>query len=176
MLFLNTIGVTRNAVVALTCLFLNAIKNEKPIKLIKLDTVAAQPGFEGSNHFCCMPLVLATVRPSWLLFLCPLHFFLFAFFLCFLPYFNLAVPMLKCSGKHSCTSSTFSPAILNGTCFFRSPGIVLVLVGCAIKINTLIIILPIVQWSVDLRLCCPLPHRTTTGYCCLTAVARGVHC
>ena len=35
-----------------------------------------------------------------------------------LSYFILAVPMRECLGKHSCTSSTFSIAILNGTCFF----------------------------------------------------------
>ena len=32
--------------------------------------------------------------------------------------FILAVPMRECSGKHSCTSSTFPVAILNGTLFF----------------------------------------------------------
>ena len=31
-----------------------------------------------------------------------------------LSYFNLAVPMRKCSGEHSCMSSTFSIAMLNG--------------------------------------------------------------
>ena len=34
-------------------------------------------------------------------------------------YFNLAVPMRKCLGNHSCTSYTFSIAILNRTCFLR---------------------------------------------------------
>ena len=34
------------------------------------------------------------------------------------PYFILAVPMRKCLGKHSCTSSPFPIAILNGTFFF----------------------------------------------------------
>ena len=38
-----------------------------------------------------------------------------------LSYFNLAVPMRKCLGKHSCMSSTFSIAILNGTCSLRVP-------------------------------------------------------
>ena len=33
-------------------------------------------------------------------------------------YFVLAVPMLECLGKHSCLSSPFPIAILNGTCFF----------------------------------------------------------
>ena len=37
--------------------------------------------------------------------------------------FMLAVPMRRCLGKHSCMSSTFSIAMLNGTCFLRSPGI-----------------------------------------------------
>ena len=32
-----------------------------------------------------------------------------------LLYFILAVPMRKCLGKHSCMSSQFSIAILNGT-------------------------------------------------------------
>ena len=36
--------------------------------------------------------------------------------------------MLKCLGKHSCISSPFSIAILNGTCCLRSPGIDYVLV------------------------------------------------
>ena len=36
-----------------------------------------------------------------------------------LPYFILAVPMRECLGKHSCTSSSFPIAILNGTSFFR---------------------------------------------------------
>ena len=35
-----------------------------------------------------------------------------------LTYFVLAVPMSECMGKHSCMSSTFPIAILNGTCFF----------------------------------------------------------
>ena len=35
-------------------------------------------------------------------------------------YFILAVPMRKCLGKHSCMSSPFPIAILNGTFFFRS--------------------------------------------------------
>ena len=36
-----------------------------------------------------------------------------------LSYFILAVPMCECLGKHSCMSSSFPIAILNGTtCFF----------------------------------------------------------
>ena len=35
--------------------------------------------------------------------------------------FNLAVTMRKCLGKHSCMSSPFSIAILNGTCSLRAP-------------------------------------------------------
>ena len=35
-----------------------------------------------------------------------------------LSYFILAVPMRECLGQHSCMSSTFPIAILNGTCFF----------------------------------------------------------
>ena len=34
-----------------------------------------------------------------------------------LSYFHLAVPMRKCWGEHSCISSLFSIAILNGTPF-----------------------------------------------------------
>ena len=37
-----------------------------------------------------------------------------------LSYFILAAPMRKCLGKHSCMSSPFPIAILNGTFFFRS--------------------------------------------------------
>ena len=37
-----------------------------------------------------------------------------------LSYFNLAVPMRMCLGKHSCMSSPFSIAILNATCSLRS--------------------------------------------------------
>ena len=33
-------------------------------------------------------------------------------------YFILAVPMRECLGKHSCMSSPFPIAILNGTCLF----------------------------------------------------------
>ena len=32
-----------------------------------------------------------------------------------------SVPMRKCLGKHSCKSSPFSIAILNGTCSLRAP-------------------------------------------------------
>ena len=53
---------------------------------------------------------------------------LFTFILLFLlsfsvssSYFNLAVPMRKCLGKHSCMSSPFSIVILNGTCYLRAP-------------------------------------------------------
>ena len=35
-----------------------------------------------------------------------------------LSYFVLAVPMRECLGKHSCMSSPFPIAILNGNCFF----------------------------------------------------------
>ena len=37
-----------------------------------------------------------------------------------LSYFILAVPMRKCLGKHSCTSSSFPIAILNGASSFLS--------------------------------------------------------
>ena len=54
--------------------------------------------------------------------------------------FIISVPMRKCLEKHSCTSSTISISILNGTCFFYSSGIDFVLVGDAIKLNPIIII------------------------------------
>ena len=38
-----------------------------------------------------------------------------------LSYFNLAAPMRKCLGKHSCMSSQFSILILNGTCSLLAP-------------------------------------------------------
>ena len=38
-----------------------------------------------------------------------------------LSYLNLAVPMSKCLRKHSCMSSPFSIAILNGTCSLLAP-------------------------------------------------------
>ena len=40
-----------------------------------------------------------------------------------LSYFNLAVPMRKCLGKHSCMSSPFSIVMLslNGTCSLLAP-------------------------------------------------------
>ena len=37
-----------------------------------------------------------------------------------LSYFILAVPMSECLGKHSCMSSQFLMAVLNGNFFFRS--------------------------------------------------------
>ena len=65
-------------------------------------------------------LARATVRPSGH------HFFLSAVHICTLilspsssismSYFILAVPLCKCLGNHSCMSSTFPVAILNGTC------------------------------------------------------------
>ena len=58
-----------------------------------------------------------------------------------LSYFNLAVPVRECLGKHSCMSSPFFIATLNGTFFLRSPGIDFVLVGGAMKQNTTILIM-----------------------------------
>ena len=37
--------------------------------------------------------------------------------------------MRKCLREHTCMSFTFAMAILNGTCFFRSPGIDFVFLG-----------------------------------------------
>ena len=48
--------------------------------------------------------------------------------------------MRKCLGKHSCTSSTFSIAVLNGTCSLHSLGVIFVVVRDAIKLNKIIII------------------------------------
>ena len=48
------------------------------------------------------------------------HASLLTSFVCSLSYFILAVPMRKRLGKHSCMSSPFPIAILNGTFFFRS--------------------------------------------------------
>ena len=56
---------------------------------------------------CSVPTVLSTYIPLFLP-SSPVS----------LSYLNLAVPMRKGSGEHSCTSSTFSIAILNGTCPF----------------------------------------------------------
>ena len=47
--------------------------------------------------------------------------------------------MGKCLGKHSCCGSTFSIAILNGSCFLRTPSIGIVLAGDC-KLNTIIIV------------------------------------
>ena len=66
-------------------------------------------------------LARATVRPSGLLFFFDDHgtsshftFMLASSFL-YLPHLNLTVPMRKCSGEHSCMSSTFNISILNET-------------------------------------------------------------
>ena len=47
---------------------------------------------------------------------------------CNFSVFRLSVSMRKYWGQHSCLSSTFYTAILNGTLFFRSAGIDLVFV------------------------------------------------
>ena len=46
--------------------------------------------------------------------------------------FNLAVPLLKCMGKHSCLSSPFSIVILSGTCVLRAP---ILFCACFKKLN-----------------------------------------
>ena len=71
-----------------------------------------------------------TRQSDWtgLPFQCPLYLILhFILLLLLLPsscvilsYFNIAVPMRKCSAEHSCPSSQFSIAILNATCSLRS--------------------------------------------------------
>ena len=62
-----------------------------------------------SGFFGGLVLLLSILTP---LFLPPSSFSLF--------YFILAVPMRECLRKHSCMSSPFPIAILNGTFFFRS--------------------------------------------------------
>ena len=59
------------------------------------------------------------------LFLCPMylfhiHFYFFPFFLSFFVLFHSLLFPFASVGEHSCTSSTFSIAILNGTDFFRN--------------------------------------------------------
>lgn len=68
----------------------------------------------------------APVRPSGLPFFLVHAVFTSIFTLIFLhsfsvplSYFILEIPMHKCSGKHSCLSSTLSMAILNAPFFFR---------------------------------------------------------
>ena len=61
-------------------------------------------------HFCVSAVLLSTII---LLFLSSSSVSL--------SFFNLAVLMRKCLGKHSCMSSPFSIAILNGTCSHRAP-------------------------------------------------------
>ena len=59
-------------------------------------------------------------RPSGLLFVPAVLFFSYSRVssVCLrLSYFILAVPMRECLGKHSCMSSPFPIAILNGTSF-----------------------------------------------------------
>ena len=66
--------------------------------------------------------LLGCDRSSGLFFSCPLCFLpysrLSSYLVLFLSYFILAVPMRECLGKHSCMSSLFPIAILNGTCLF----------------------------------------------------------
>ena len=47
------------------------------------------------------------------------HSYVLTFFVCFLTLFHFAVPMRECLRKHSCKSSPFPIAILNGILFFR---------------------------------------------------------
>ena len=66
------------------------------------------------------------------------YFFLFllVFFLGFFDFFHSGCLHPQVVGKTLKHEFTFCIAILNGTCFLRSPGIHFVLVGCAIKLNT----------------------------------------
>ena len=50
-----------------------------------------------------------------------IHSHLLTFFLCFIVLFKCCRFMRKCLRKHSCMSSPFSIAILNGTCSLRAP-------------------------------------------------------
>ena len=68
-----------------------------------------------------------------------------------LSYFILAVPMSKCLGKHSCMSSPFPIAILNGTFFFRSVNSMNNWKRSAIKqILLLLLLLLLLTWSFKL--------------------------
>ena len=50
-----------------------------------------------------------------------------------LSYLNLAVPMRGSLGKHSCMSSPFPIAILNGTCSLRAPILFCIVVTCLLS-------------------------------------------
>ena len=61
-----------------------------------------------------MPLGLQYFMPIFLL--CMFVLFGLPFSSFSLPYLNLTIHMLKCSGEHSCVNSTVSIAVLNRTC------------------------------------------------------------
>ena len=63
-----------------------------------------------------------------------------------MPHFDLAVPIFKCSEEDSCMIF-----ILNGTFCLRSAGIDFVSVGSAIKLNTIIIIIIILNTKTYFR-------------------------
>ena len=58
------------------------------------------------------------VKAKGLIFFVPSVLYMFTLLLCFFVIFRSSVIMQKCLGKHSCMSSPFPIAILNGTCFF----------------------------------------------------------
>ena len=62
-----------------------------------------------SGIYFFVPAFILSIYSSLSFYLLPLFF---------LSYFILAVPMREYFGKHSCMSSTFPIAILNGTFFF----------------------------------------------------------
>ena len=84
-------------------------------------------------------------------------------------YFIFAVPMRKCLGKHSCMSSQFSIAILNGTFFFRSvkamnnwkrraiKQIILLLPYSSVSLSYLILVVPVSK--------CRGQHSCTSSTC-----------
>ena len=67
-----------------------------------------------------------------------------------LSYINMDVPMRKCLGKHSCMSSPFFIAILNGTCYLR-------------------------WWCACWQLCGDVPARKQLNYIHTMSYIFGVH-
>ena len=78
-------------------------------ELLARRTIGRSSSFRPSRLFC-------SFVPALLLFILTPLFLPFSFVSLF--YFILAIPMPECFGRHSCMSSTFPIAILNGTCIF----------------------------------------------------------
>ena len=75
-----------------------------------LGTVCPSYNIAVETSFFFFPAVLLSI----------FSLFIFPTFSVSLSYFILPIPMRKCFGKHSCTSSAFPITILDGTLFFRS--------------------------------------------------------